>query len=118
MLHLISPAQVICYDDYASLRTNKTSNESSYVENIYKNNPYKNVSMNSSKEYILKTMESLTDSEQTIMFLYYFESKNLKEISERLGITESRVSQLHMRAKGKMKDWLAGEFEVLEDLVA
>jgi RNA polymerase sigma factor for flagellar operon FliA len=118
MLHLISPAQVICYDDYASLRTNKTSDESNYVENIYKNNPYKNVSMNSSKEYILKTMESLTDSEQTIMFLYYFESKNLKEISKRLGITESRVSQLHMRAKGKMKDWLSGEFEVLEDLVA
>ena len=118
MLHLISPAQVICYDDYASIKTEKTSNESSYVENIYKNNPYRNVSLNSSKEYILKTMESLTESEQTIMVLYYFESKNLKEISDILGITESRVSQLHMRAKGKMKDWLAGEFSALEDLAA
>ena len=118
MLHLISPAQVICYDDYANLRVGRPSTESNYLENIYKNNPYKNVSLNSSKEYILKTMESLTESEQTIMVLYYFESKNLKEISTILGITESRVSQLHMRAKGKMKDWLEGEFSTIDDLVA
>ena len=52
------------------------------------------------------------------MHMYYFESKNLKEISEKLGITESRVSQLHMRAKSKMKDWLEGEFSSHEDLIA
>ena len=109
---------MICYDDYANLRVGRPSTESNYLENIYKNNPYKNVSLNSSKEYILKTMESLTESEQTIMVLYYFESKNLKEISTILGITESRVSQLHMRAKGKMKDWLEGEFSTIDDLVA
>ena len=46
-------------------------------------------------------MRYLTESEHRIMHMYYFESKNLKEISEKLGITESRVSQLHMRPKVK-----------------
>ena len=69
-------------------------------------------------EFILKKMRYLTESEHRIMHMYYFESKNLKEISEKLGITESRVSQLHMRAKSKMKDWLEGEFTSHEDLIA
>ena len=103
---------------YANLKVKASGSITTYIEGVNKNNPFKDASLRSSQQYILKTMESLTESEHTIMLLYYFESKKLKEISGILGITESRVSQLHMRAKGKMRDWLEGEFTSYEDLVA
>ena len=118
MLSTISPAKVVCYDDYSSFKVQDTTGIANYLDGVNKNNPFKDVSLRSSQEYILRTMESLTENEQVIMIMYYFESKKLKEISNHLGITESRVSQLHMRAKGKMKDWLEGEFDSISDLVA
>lgn len=118
MMSTISPAKVVCYDDYSSFKVHDSSGVTNYLEGVNKNNPFKDVSLRSSQEYILRTMESLTENEQVIMTMYYFESKKLKEISDHLGITESRVSQLHMRAKGKMKDWLEGEFDSVSDLVA
>jgi RNA polymerase sigma factor for flagellar operon FliA len=118
MLTSISPAKVVNYDEYVSFKVQDASSITNYTDGVNKNNPFKDVSLRSSQEYILKTMESLTENEQIIMMMYYFESKKLKEISSHLGITESRVSQLHMRAKGKMKDWLEGEFKSHNDLVA
>ena len=103
MLKTISPATVICYDDYANPKIDKPDQQEqeSYFQKLNKMNPFIDVSRQSSKQFILKKMRYLTESEHRIMHMYYFESKNLKEISEKLGITESRVSQLHMRPKVK-----------------
>jgi len=38
---------------------------------------------------------TLSDREQNIVNWYYYEGKSFKEISIRLGLTESRISQLH-----------------------
>jgi len=40
--------------------------------------------------------------------LYYFEELTLREIGEVLGVTESRVSQLHTKAILRLKARLAG----------
>jgi len=53
---------------------------------------------------ILKT---LPKREQTIIQLYYFEEMSLKEISEILGITESRISQIHRYVIQKIRDEFA-----------
>ena len=39
-----------------------------------------------------------------IIQLYYFEELTLKEISEVLGITESRISQIHKSVIEKIKE--------------
>lgn len=45
-------------------------------------------------EIISKILRDLGQREQMIIQLYYFEELSLKEISEVLGITESRISQI------------------------
>ena len=50
-----------------------------------------------------EALELLTDKEQKVITLYYYEELTLKEISNILGVSESRVSQLHTRALQKMK---------------
>jgi len=46
----------------------------------------------------------LNQREQTIIQLYYFEELNLKEISEILDISESRISQIHKSVIMKIKE--------------
>ncbi len=48
-------------------------------------------------ESVKGILTTLSDREQTIIQLYYFEELNLKEISEILDISESRISQLHKK---------------------
>ncbi|MEA1892237.1 MAG: RNA polymerase sigma factor FliA [Campylobacterota bacterium] len=47
------------------------------------------------------------EREQLIVQLYYFEELTLREISEILGITESRISQIHKSVIHKIKESIA-----------
>jgi len=53
---------------------------------------------------IMSVLSSYTEREQLIIQLYYFEELTLKEISEILDITESRISQIHKSVIHKIKD--------------
>lgn len=55
-------------------------------------------------EVIKKILSSYKEREQTIIQLYYFEELTLKEISEVLEITESRISQIHKSVIQKIKE--------------
>ena len=48
-------------------------------------------------------LELLTEKEKKVILLYYYEDLTLKEISNVLEVSESRISQLHTRALQKMK---------------
>ena len=48
-------------------------------------------------------MQLLTEKEQKVILLYYYEDLTLKEISGVLEVSESRISQLHTKALQKMK---------------
>lgn len=59
-------------------------------------------------EIIKKILNELSEKEQLIIQLYYFEELSLKEISEILGVTESRVSQIHKKVLRKIREKLNG----------
>jgi RNA polymerase sigma factor for flagellar operon FliA len=50
------------------------------------------------KDILAKAIERLPERERMVIALYYYEGLTLKEIGEVLGVTESRVSQLHTKA--------------------
>ncbi len=50
------------------------------------------------KDLLVKAILGLPDQDQTVINLYYGEGLLLREICEVLGVTESRVSQIHSRA--------------------
>lgn len=49
-------------------------------------------------------LEGYSQREQLVIQLYYFEELSLKEISEVLNITESRISQIHKSVIHKIKE--------------
>ncbi len=50
------------------------------------------------KGILASAIERLPEREKTVVALYYYEGLTLKEIGQVLGVTESRVSQLHTKA--------------------
>jgi len=55
-------------------------------------------------EVIEQVLDNHSEREQLIIQLYYFEELSLKEISEVLDITESRISQIHKALLKKIRD--------------
>ena len=59
------------------------------------------------KEMIGEAIAALPEREKLVITLYYYEELTLREIGEVLGVTESRVSQLHTKAILRLKARLA-----------
>ncbi|MCW1360674.1 RNA polymerase sigma factor FliA [Campylobacter sp. CCS1377] len=57
-------------------------------------------------EKINAVLENLKERDQLIIQLYYYEELNLKEISEILDISESRISQIHKKLLKKIRERL------------
>lgn len=67
------------------------------------------------KEKLKESLELLTEKERKVVLLYYYEDLTLKEISNILEVSESRVSQLHTKALAKMKTRLGEYMGILSD---
>jgi RNA polymerase sigma factor FliA len=65
------------------------------------------------KMSLVKAIETLPEREKAVMGMYYERDMNLKEIGEVLGVSESRVCQIHgqaiSRLRSKLKEWTALE---------
>jgi RNA polymerase sigma factor for flagellar operon FliA len=55
------------------------------------------------KVALAEGISSLPEKERLVISLYYYENLNLKEIGAVLGVSESRVSQIHSSAIGKLR---------------
>jgi len=60
------------------------------------------------KELVADAISRLPEREKLVVTLYYYEELTLREIGEVLGVTESRVSQLHTKAVLRLKSRLSG----------
>ena len=64
------------------------------------------------KSILMEVLETLTEKEKKVILLYYYEEMTLKEISQVLEVSESRVSQLHSKALVKMKHRLGNNMSM------
>jgi RNA polymerase sigma factor FliA len=59
------------------------------------------------KERVCAAIASLPPREQKVIGLYYYQEATMKQIGAEIGVNESRVSQLHARAIGRLRDALS-----------
>ncbi|MFY9264024.1 MAG: RNA polymerase sigma factor WhiG [Solirubrobacterales bacterium] len=64
------------------------------------------------KELIAEAISRLPEREKLVIALYYYENLTLREIGEVLGVTESRVSQLHTKAVLRLKSRLQSDVDL------
>ncbi|WP_111497709.1 RNA polymerase sigma factor FliA [Marinobacter bohaiensis] len=74
--------------------------------------PYAELSEAGFRHSLAQAIDGLPEREKLVLSLYYQEELNLKEIGAVIGVSESRVSQIHsqaaLRLKARLSDWQPG----------
>ena len=71
---------------------------------------------NEAKELVHKALDVLPDRYRKVVVMYYSGDWSMRDIGRSLGVNESRVSQIHKAALGKMKRALASETAAVEEV--
>ncbi|WP_026419916.1 MULTISPECIES: FliA/WhiG family RNA polymerase sigma factor [Actinoalloteichus] len=71
--------------------------------------PVANLIDGDSRRQLASAIAQLTERDRIVVTLYYFENLTLAEIGRVLGVTESRVCQLHTRAVLRLRTRLTGQ---------
>jgi RNA polymerase sigma factor for flagellar operon FliA len=74
--------------------------------------PLEQLEENNFRAALAEAIERLPQRERLVMALYYDDELNLREIGAILGVSESRVSQIHsqamLRLRARLHDWTRG----------
>ncbi len=72
--------------------------------------PFEGIQHDAFKRAVVDAIAGLPERERLVIAMYYDEELNLREIGQVLGVSESRVCQIHsqatMRLRSRLTDWL------------
>lgn len=96
-------SSLVSLDDYLD-----QNYEDSFLssENLEENTPESQYDKKELKDILTHAIDKLSEKEKKVITLYYFEDLTLKEISRIMGVSESRISQIHSKAVIKLQSKL------------
>ncbi len=101
--------RVFSFEDPAALGSGDDDDMAAGIE--APNQPLENLQTEDFQRTLSEAIAGLPERERLVMALYYDEEMNLREIGEVLGVSESRVCQIHgqalIRLRARMGEWLA-----------
>ncbi|MGJ8646150.1 MAG: RNA polymerase sigma factor FliA [Marinomonas colpomeniae] len=105
MIHSSMSTQLFSYEEMLDSDTNSLDG----IESGSENSPYSLVEEGDFQSGLASEIDNLPEREKLVLSLYYNEELNLKEIGAILGVSESRVSQIHsqaaMRLRARLSNW-------------
>ena len=84
----------------------RTGSFTDIIEDPNAENPFTSLKQIETKNVVSDTIGGLPEKERLVVSLYYYEDLNMKEIGGILGITESRVCQIHTKAMSRLRNKL------------
>lgn len=104
---------VVSLDDFVEQGSDVADNRglSSQIER-----PEEHIEKEELKKVLADALTLLTEKERKVIVLYYYEELTLKEISNVLEVSESRVSQLHTKGLQKMKTKMGNYMGILTNV--
>ncbi len=79
-----------------------------FIPDEPENNPYEQLKRQEVRDLLAQQIDGLPEKERMVVSLYYYNELTMKEAGRILGVTESRVSQLHSSAILRLKGFLEG----------
>jgi RNA polymerase sigma factor for flagellar operon FliA len=113
-LTLISNTSVVALDELWTV-SDSSGDQVSLLDTIQDPNaadPVHEMDVSDAKDRLADAIARLPEREKLVVALYYYENLTLREIGEVLGVSESRVSQLHTKAVLRLKSRLQSEDEI------
>ncbi len=110
-LRLISNSSVVALDELWTVSESSGDQVSlmDTIEDPASVDPTQQIDENEVKDRLTDAIARLPEREKYVVALYYYENLTLREIGEVLGVSESRVSQLHTKAVLRLRSRLQGE---------
>ncbi len=111
MLSDISHSSVVALDESWNLGSERGEGRE-FVEILSDgeaSNPATFLDGSSTRDVLSEAIASLPAREKAVVALYYYDGLTLREIGDVLGVTESRVSQLHTKAILRLKGQIRGD---------
>lgn len=110
MLTSIHSASVLSLDEFIKTKQNDTNSKTRFQSGLKEEeNPSDSFDKEEIKHTIVQTIKTLTQKEQMVVSLYYYDELTLKEIGEVLSLTESRICQIHtavlLKLKARLEDY-------------
>lgn len=96
LLNEIRPAAFVCLDTVSS--EDDTGDLYEVVANSADESPLEQISQRELKQVVLERLKELPEMQRKVLALYYGEELHLREIAEVVGLTESRICQIHAQA--------------------
>jgi RNA polymerase sigma factor FliA len=112
MLTQISFVSVLALDEVVSAGADR-GEQVSLIDTLADKgiDPTGGVESQETRGLLAAAINSLSEREKIVVTLYYFEGLTLAEIGEILGVTESRVCQIHTKAVGGLRGQLTEQTE-------
>ncbi len=109
LLHHASRSTLLSLDEVLRISEENTATRADITPSRKIDDPRHTIQQEEIVELLTEAIENLPSKERLVVVLYYNEELTLREIGEVLGVTESRVCQLHtkamLRLRGKLQNW-------------
>ncbi|WP_428826950.1 RNA polymerase sigma factor FliA [Azonexus sp. IMCC34842] len=103
--------QLVYFDDFAG------EGDEDFLERHFTDNdadPANILEDRNTREMLVQAIGLLPEREKLMMALYYEQELNLREIGEVMGVTESRVCQLHTQAVARLRSQFLGQIPAIK----
>ena len=108
MLQDSNGARLFPYDDLTLSHDDIQS-----LDQILSPSPLENLQKSDFQKILAKGIAELPEKERLVLALYYNEDLNLKEVGHVLGVSESRISQIHSQAMIRLQSRLINIIDFL-----
>ncbi len=106
LLEEIKPATFVCLDSVQGGEDGSDAMRYESVADASQIDPSEAASHRELAALILQRLGQLPETQKKVLALYYFEDLRLREIAEAMGVTESRICQIHAQAILSIKSFL------------
>lgn len=114
MLDEVRGTSLVSLDDFMNPSdSGSTMKIHDTVEDQSRIDPASSLEVEKMRKVLENALDTLPDRDRLVIILYYYEELTLKEIGETLGVSESRVSQIHTKAIFRLRGRLRAEREAL-----
>jgi RNA polymerase sigma factor for flagellar operon FliA len=104
LLSNIHSASILSLDEFLSGDDGDSSRKRSFQERMVSpDDPSENLSRIELKQMLARAIKTLSQKEQMVISLYYYDDLTLKEIGNVLALTESRICQIHTQTLIKLR---------------
>jgi RNA polymerase sigma factor for flagellar operon FliA len=107
MVAQVSRLPLLSLDELVSQDAENGMTLGERIEDKSSYNPSELMEVNEVRDALIAGIESLTEQERLVISLYYYEGLTLRETSEVMGLSESRIAQVRVKAVLKLRTKLS-----------